>query len=95
MPREFLGLQTASASMTEVALAAVLNFWFMEGMGMYNGSTFPSVSVSPPYYDVRELPIIGGTGHFRMAYGFAVIHNYKLSADHQKFVLEFNITNYQ
>ncbi|XP_051145920.1 dirigent protein 1-like [Andrographis paniculata] len=57
-----------SADMREVALALTLNVVFTAGL--YNGSTLSAAgrnSLGIPMG--RELPIVGGTGRFRLAWG--------------------------
>jgi len=38
----------------------------------YNGSTFSLVGKNPVMNPVREMPVVGGTGLFRMARGYAI-----------------------
>ncbi|KAK9741949.1 hypothetical protein RND81_03G139100 [Saponaria officinalis] len=42
-------------------------------IGKYN-SSISIVGRNPPMKDVREMPIIGGTGLFRVARGYALAH---------------------
>ncbi|CAB4298811.1 unnamed protein product [Prunus armeniaca] len=56
----------------EFALLVVMNFAFVEGK--YKGSTISILGRNPVLNDVREMPIIGGTGLFRFARGYALAH---------------------
>ncbi|PQQ15980.1 dirigent protein 22 [Prunus yedoensis var. nudiflora] len=49
-----------------------MNFVFVEGM--YKGSTISILGRNPVLNNVREMPIIGGTGLFRFARGYALAH---------------------
>lgn len=60
------------ASKQEVSLLMVMNYVFTKGR--YNGSSITIVGRNPPMQDVREMPVIGGTGLFRSARGYALAH---------------------
>ncbi|CAN0925483.1 Dirigent protein 19 [Linum grandiflorum] len=68
------------ASQKEVALLMVMNFWFVEGK--YNGSSITIMGRNPVFNKVREMPIIGGSGLFRFARGYAhaSTHNFNLTS---------------
>ncbi|KAK7841342.1 dirigent protein 21 [Quercus suber] len=55
------------ASQSEAALLMVLNFAFTEGE--YNGSTLSVLGRNTVFSNVREMPIVGGSGVFRFAQG--------------------------
>ncbi|KAF5747737.1 Disease resistance-responsive family protein [Tripterygium wilfordii] len=59
----------AFASQHEIGLLMVLNFAFMEGK--YNGSTLSVLGRNTVFSAVREMPILGGSGLFRFARGYA------------------------
>ncbi|GKV25890.1 hypothetical protein SLEP1_g35270 [Rubroshorea leprosula] len=59
----------ASSSQEETSLMMVMTFSFLEGK--YNGSTVSMLGQNPPFNKVREMPIVGGSGLFRFARGFA------------------------
>ncbi|MBA0625008.1 hypothetical protein Godav_010267 [Gossypium davidsonii] len=59
----------AYSSHTEISLLMVLNFAFTEGK--YNGSTLSVLARNEAFSTMREMPIVGGTGVFRFARGYA------------------------
>ncbi|CAB4268190.1 unnamed protein product [Prunus armeniaca] len=61
----------------EFALLVVMNFAFVEGK--YKGSTISILGRNPVLNDVREMPIIGGTGLFRFARGYALAHTVRFN----------------
>eukprot|EP01018_Ginkgo_biloba_P021157 Gb_01814 [translate_table: standard] len=58
--------------------------------GQFNGSTLSIAGKNAVLDDVRELPIVGGTGQFRLARGFALLHTHSLSAPNA--VVFYNVT---
>lgn len=63
----------AFADLHDIAVYMVVDIVFTEGK--YNGSTISLLGRNPLSEKVRELPIVGGTGGFRMASGIAVTTN--------------------
>ncbi|KAK2967086.1 hypothetical protein RJ640_029161 [Escallonia rubra] len=59
-----------SAGQTELGLIMALNYGFTDGV--YSGSSFSVLGINPAVQHVRELPIISGTGLFRMGRGHAI-----------------------
>ncbi|KAK7336683.1 hypothetical protein VNO77_17229 [Canavalia gladiata] len=55
----------------EVGLVMIFNFVFTEGK--FNGSTLTMVGRNLVFSDVREMPLIGGSGAFRFARGYAQV----------------------
>ncbi|KAL0436733.1 UNVERIFIED_CONTAM: Dirigent protein 19 [Sesamum radiatum] len=58
----------ALASQEEVGLLMTMNFVFTEGK--YNGSTITVLGRNAVFNEVREMPVIGGSGLFRFARGY-------------------------
>ncbi|GKV25886.1 hypothetical protein SLEP1_g35267 [Rubroshorea leprosula] len=59
----------ALSSQEESSLMMAMTFSFLEGK--YNGSALSLLGRNPPLNTVREMPIVGGTGLFRFARGYA------------------------
>jgi hypothetical protein len=78
----------ASASQTEVGLLMVLNFAFMEGK--YNGSTLTVLGRNIISSAVRELPIVGGSGLFRFARGYAHAKTLTFDMRTMNAIVEYN-----
>lgn len=57
------------ADQTQTALTMVMNFAFSDGD--FKGSTLSILGRNPVLEGVRELPVVGGTGAFRFAKGYA------------------------
>ncbi|XP_010477562.1 PREDICTED: dirigent protein 11 [Camelina sativa] len=76
----------ASTDMKTFGFTMVFNLAFTEGE--FNGSTVGLYGRNPILLKERELPIIGGTGAFRFARGYALPKTYK-SVDKDA-VVEYN-----
>ncbi|XVF49906.1 hypothetical protein PTKIN_Ptkin04bG0053600 [Pterospermum kingtungense] len=46
--------------------------------GPYNGSTFRVLGRNPVTKEEREMPVIGGTGKFRLARGYCLARTYSM-----------------
>ncbi|KAK6143390.1 hypothetical protein DH2020_023738 [Rehmannia glutinosa] len=64
----------------EKALVMLLNLVFTEGE--YKGSTLSILGRNPLDDEIREVPIVGGTGVFRMARGYAITTTYAVDEAH-------------
>ncbi|KAL2337668.1 hypothetical protein Fmac_012114 [Flemingia macrophylla] len=78
----------AATSQSEFNLLAVLNFAFTQGK--YNGSSIAVLGRNRLSLKVRELPIIGGTGLFRFATGYAETNTIFLDPKTRS-TIEYNI----
>ncbi|KAL6288671.1 hypothetical protein ACE6H2_006181 [Prunus campanulata] len=72
----------------EFALLVIMNFLFVEGM--YKGSTISILGRNPVLNNVREMPIIGGTGLFRFARGYALAHTVSFNPTGDA-IVEYNV----
>ncbi|KAL9149022.1 hypothetical protein ABFS82_12G082700 [Erythranthe guttata] len=79
----------ASSDLTNSALTMNLNFVFTAGK--YNGSTLCILGQNPIGSSDRELPVVGGTGVFRMARGFSISNTYSYDAVEDYGVLEYTV----
>nr|WCZ54765.1 dirigent protein 11 [Phryma leptostachya subsp. asiatica] len=53
-------------------VAVTMNFNFLFTTGRYRGSTLAVLGRNPMNDDVREVPVVGGTGAFRLARGYSI-----------------------
>ena len=58
--------------------------------GPYNGSSFSVVGRNPVMNEVREMPIVGGTGIFRLARGYCFARTYSMYQ--MDAVIGYNVT---
>ncbi|XP_006366615.1 dirigent protein 22-like [Solanum tuberosum] len=75
------------ADQNEVALLMTLNFVFTTGK--YNGSTLSVLGRNPARHKYREMPIVGGSGIFRLAKGIATAKTSWLNSTGA--VVEYNV----
>ncbi|OMO72951.1 Plant disease resistance response protein [Corchorus capsularis] len=75
------------ASQSELSLLMVLNFAFTHGK--FNGSTLSVLGRNNVLSTVREMPILGGSGVFRFARGYAQAKTY--SINFFEAIVEYNI----
>lgn len=80
----------AFASQHDAGLLMVLNFAFLEGT--YNGSALSILGRSPVLDNVREMPIVGGSGLFRFARGYSLSKTISSSQKSRNVVVEYNVT---
>ncbi|KAM5582347.1 dirigent protein 19 [Rosa sericea] len=80
----------ASASQEDLSLLMVQNFAFVQGK--YNGSTITLMGRNSLSNKVRELSVIGGSGLFRFARGYALLTTQSFNASKSDdAVVEYNI----
>ncbi|XP_057458765.1 dirigent protein 22-like [Lotus japonicus] len=79
----------ASASQSEIGLLMAMNFAFIEGK--YNGSTLTILGRNPVFNKVREMPVIGGSGFFRFARGYAEARTNWFDLKSGDAVVEYNV----
>ncbi|KAL2477036.1 Dirigent protein 23 [Forsythia ovata] len=79
-----------SAGQTDFGLIMVLNYGFTDEI--YDGSSFSLLSINPALQPVREMSIVGGTGLFRLARGYAIAQTYKFDATTGDAIVGYNVT---
>ncbi|KAK4401425.1 Dirigent protein 23 [Sesamum angolense] len=79
-----------SAGQTDFGLIMVLNYGFTDGI--YDGSSFSLLSINPATQPVREMAIVGGTGLFRLARGYALAHTFWFDAATGDAIVGYNVT---
>ncbi|XP_059651033.1 dirigent protein 22-like [Cornus florida] len=79
----------ALASQHDAGLLVVMNFAFLEGK--FNGSGLSILGRNMVYDTVREMPIVGGTGLFRFARGYALAKTVHFNLDTGNAVVEYNV----
>ncbi|XP_031267497.1 dirigent protein 22-like [Pistacia vera] len=79
----------ASASQSEIGFLMVLNFAFTEGK--FNGSTLSILGRNAIFSTVREMPIVGGSGVFRFARGYAQASTHFFDVKTTNAIVEYNV----
>nr|WCZ54769.1 dirigent protein 15 [Phryma leptostachya subsp. asiatica] len=79
----------ASADLTNIGLLMVLNFVFTEDK--FNGSTLSVLGRNAVFSAVRELPIVGGSGVFRFAHGYAEARTHEINLETGDAVVQYNV----
>ncbi|OMO75878.1 Plant disease resistance response protein [Corchorus olitorius] len=77
------------AAQEDVSLLMVMNFAFTEGS--YNGSSISILGRNPVFNDVREMPIVGGSGVFRLARGYALAHTIRFDYKTGDATVEYHV----
>ncbi|CAN4103192.1 unnamed protein product [Withania somnifera] len=77
-----------TASLEEFSLLMSLNFVFTKGK--YNGSTLSLLGRNTVLNQYREMPIVGGSGYFRLARGVAIAKTHTLSNNGDA-IVEYNV----
>ncbi|KAJ4716749.1 Dirigent protein [Melia azedarach] len=79
-----------SACKDQLGLIMAMNFGFTDGM--YNGSTISLLGSNRAMNPVREMPIVGGTGVFRLARGYAIAQTHWLDPKTGDAIVGYNVT---
>ncbi|EEF47713.1 dirigent protein 22 [Ricinus communis] len=82
------GIYAMSSQQKEFSLLMTLTYGFITGP--YNGSTFSVVGRNPVMSEVREMPVVGGTGIFRLARGYCMARTH--SMDQMDAIIGYNVT---
>ncbi|KAG5539150.1 hypothetical protein RHGRI_019640 [Rhododendron griersonianum] len=70
-------------------LLMVVIYKFEEGP--YNGSSISVLGRNPVMNDVREFPVVGGSGLFRLARGYALAHTIMFDTATGDVTVEYNV----
>ncbi|XP_011653564.1 dirigent protein 22 [Cucumis sativus] len=79
----------ASTAQHEIGLLMAMNFAFT--YGKYKGSSITILGRNPILNQVREMPVVGGTGRFRFAKGHALAKTQYFNATTLDAVVEYDI----
>ncbi|KAK1426633.1 hypothetical protein QVD17_15310 [Tagetes erecta] len=79
----------AYAAKVEAALLMVVNYEFTHGE--FNGSSISVLGRNLVTDDSREMPIVGGTGQFRYANGYALAHTVLYDKKTGYSIIEYNV----
>ncbi|KAE9458276.1 hypothetical protein C3L33_09814, partial [Rhododendron williamsianum] len=79
----------ASGGLKEPVAVMTLDFVFTSGE--YNGSTLSMSGRNPPLDLYREMPIVGGSGVFRLARGIATAKTYLFDTTTGNAIVEYNV----
>ncbi|KAG6410898.1 hypothetical protein SASPL_128971 [Salvia splendens] len=80
---------TTNADLSAFGIAMNLNFYFYAGR--FNGSQLSILGRNQVTDAARELPVVGGTGAFRYARGYAIQTTYSMDPVSSYAVLEYTI----
>ncbi|KAG6413507.1 hypothetical protein SASPL_126220 [Salvia splendens] len=80
---------TTNADLSTFGIAMNLNFYFYAGR--FNGSSLSILGRNHVTDPARELPVVGGTGAFRYARGYAIQTTYSMDPVTSYAVLEYTI----
>ncbi|KAJ3671670.1 hypothetical protein LUZ60_007749 [Juncus effusus] len=79
----------ASACQGELGFMQSMNLVFTSGQ--YNGSSISVMGRNAPMHTTREMSIVGGTGLFRMARGFAIAKTHTLDYSTGDATVEYDV----
>ncbi|CAK9162079.1 unnamed protein product [Ilex paraguariensis] len=79
----------SSVGLENLALLMTMNLVFTDGK--YNGSTLSLLGKNAALQTYREMPIVGGTGVFRLARGIATAKTVFFNATSLDAVVEYNV----
>ncbi|KAL4616107.1 hypothetical protein ACB092_07G175000 [Castanea dentata] len=84
-----------SAGQQEVDLLMAMNLVFTTGKfndGIYNGSSISLLGKNSAMHLVREMPIVGGIGLFRLACGYAIARMHWFDLTTSDAIVGYNVT---
>ena len=80
---------TISADFQVSGEAMYLNFYFTTGE--YAGSSLTMLGRNEVMNEEREMPVVGGTGVFRLAHGYALSSTYSYDVERLYAVMEYTL----
>lgn len=82
----------SSTSMGKLSLIVAMNLVFTNGP--YNGSSLTVLGYNPVMEPTREMPVLGGSGVFRLARGVAMLNTYFFDIARGNATVEYNVIVY-
>ena len=79
----------ASADLKKLGFLMALNYCFTKGK--YNGSTLSILGRNAALTSVREMPVVGGSGLFRFARGYAQAKTHSIDFKTGNAVVEYDV----
>ncbi|KAK4437667.1 Dirigent protein 15 [Sesamum alatum] len=83
------GIYVSSSQEKDLTLVLYVDLGFTSGK--FKGSSLSVFSRNPITENHRELAVVGGRGHFRLARGFVLVKTYSLNTVNGDAVLEYNV----
>ncbi|KAK9987814.1 hypothetical protein SO802_028053 [Lithocarpus litseifolius] len=78
-----------SAGQQELDLLMAMNFIFTTGE--FNGNSLTILGRNAVFHPIREMPIVGGTGAFRLARGFVTAKTRVLNLTSGDAIIEYHV----
>ncbi|XP_061346415.1 pterocarpan synthase 1-like [Gastrolobium bilobum] len=85
------GFYISASQQAKLDLEIVMGMSFVFTEGEFNGSTFSVMGRNPIFNTVREMPIVGGTGAFRLARGFVQARSHQVDYEKGDALVEYNV----
>lgn len=79
-----------SSCQQELGLIMAMNFGFTDGM--YNGSSISILGKNQAMNPVREMPVVAGTGVFRLGRGYAIAKTHWIDFTTGDAIVGYNVT---
>ncbi|CAB4321161.1 unnamed protein product [Prunus armeniaca] len=79
-----------SSCQQELGLIMAMNFGFTDGM--YNGSSISILGKNSAMNPVREMPVVAGTGVFRLGRGYAIAKTHWIDFTTGDAIVGYNVT---
>lgn len=79
-----------SSCQQEIGLLMAMSYSFTDGP--YNGSSFSLIGKNAAMNPIREMPVVGGTGLFRMARGYAIAKTHWFDPTTGDAIVGYNVT---